>query len=75
MKYETWLTYPDMSLAIEFKKNAYHCSEFGINQVKKKGCKICDSIVELKFYLLSIPKPPKKEILDLISKLEIKNVI
>tara|TARA_B100000809_G_C14992260_1_gene478455 strand:+ start:585 stop:803 length:219 start_codon:yes stop_codon:yes gene_type:complete len=71
MKYETWLTYPNMSLAVELKNNEYHCCEFGVNQTKKLNIKICTSILELKFYLLSIPNPPKKQISVLIKKLEI----
>ena len=37
MKYESWLTYPDMIMAVEIKKGEYHCSEFGSNQERKKS--------------------------------------
>ena len=71
MKYETWLTYPEMSLAVELKNDEYHCCEFGVNQSKKLNIKVCSSVLELKFYLLSIPNPPKKEISILINKLKL----
>jgi hypothetical protein len=72
MKYETWLTYADMSIAIQIKKGEYHCSEYGSNAERKDSLKICTSILELKFFLLSLPVPPKKEILALINRLENK---
>ncbi|MFT5822251.1 MAG: hypothetical protein ACI8ZM_003507 [Crocinitomix sp.] len=74
MKYDTWLTYKDMSMAIQFKKNEYHCSEFGLNQERKLSPKICTSTLELKFFLMSFPAPPKSEIMALINRLE-KNEI
>ena len=70
MKYEIWLTYPNISIGVELKKDEYHCSEFEPIQGKKQNLKICTSIVELKFYLLSFPQAPKKEILGLIDRLE-----
>lgn len=72
MKYDSWLTYPSLSVGVQIKKGEFHCSQFGSNQEKKQKVKICASTVELKFYLLSLPTPPKKEILDLIDKLEAK---
>jgi hypothetical protein len=72
MKYESWLTYPEMSIGVQLKKGEFHCSEFGTDQKKKQSLKICDSILELKSYLLSLPNPPKKEISELISKLKAK---
>lgn len=73
MKYETWLTYPDRSIGVHLKKDEYHCCEFGNNQETKQHLKVCTSLLELKFYLLSLPKPPKKEISALITKLEAGN--
>ncbi|WP_027419551.1 hypothetical protein [Crocinitomix catalasitica] len=70
MKYETWLTYTNMSMAVQCIKGEYHCSEFGANQERKLNLKICTSTLELKFFLLSLPKPPKKDILALINRIE-----
>ncbi|MFD1553971.1 hypothetical protein DNU06_13800 [Putridiphycobacter roseus] len=75
MKYETWLTYSNMSIAVQIKEGLYHCSQFGSNQEKKKDSKVCSSIVELKFFLLSYPNAPKKDILAFISKLEAKKSV
>jgi hypothetical protein len=75
MKYKSWLTYPNLSIGVLLKKDEFHCSEFEPNQEKKQKLKICSTIVELKFYLLSFPMPPKKEILILIEQLESENGI
>lgn len=63
-----------MSMAIQIKKNEYHCSAFGANQARKLSLRVCSSTLELKFFLMSFPKPPKTEILELINRLE-KNEI
>ncbi len=70
MKYDTWLNYSNMSIAVQIKEGLYHCSQFGLNQEKKKYFKICSSILELKFFLLSYPSSPKKDILTFINNLE-----
>lgn len=35
MKYDTWLNYSNMSIAVQIKEGLYHCSQFGLNQEKK----------------------------------------
>jgi len=70
MRYEAWLVYDDMALAVENKNGVFHCSGFISNQERKVNLRICYSTLELKFFLLSLKTAPKKEILLLINRLE-----
>lgn len=69
MRYEAWLQYPTMTVAVQLVNGQYNCIEFGAEQALRKSLKICDSILELKFFLLSLPNSPKKEIVALVNKL------
>jgi hypothetical protein len=69
MKYESWLPYPKMTIAIHKMGDKYQCIEFPVNMTMRKSTKICESIMELKFFLLSIPNAPKKEVALLINSL------
>ncbi len=69
MRYESWLTYPEMSVAVQKIDGSYRCMEYDLNGKSRRNSKLCESVVELKFYLLSLPMPPKKEILELIKRL------
>ena len=72
MKYEAWFQYPEMIISIQDLGDKYRCSEFGLNETSRRSFKDCDSNMELKFFLLSIPNAPKKEIITLIAKLQNK---
>ena len=69
MKYQSWLNYPDMSIAVQKTHSEYRCIEYEPSGKKRQNYKSCSSILELKFYLLSLPSPPKKQVLELINAL------
>lgn len=69
MRYESWLNYPEMSIAIQKVDKEYRCTEYDTYGNSLRNTKTCSGTLELKFYLLSLPSPPKKQILGLITTL------
>ncbi|MFT4601350.1 MAG: hypothetical protein ACI857_001530 [Arenicella sp.] len=74
MKYEAWLKYSEMTIAIQDFGDKFRCNIYGENDTTRKSFKDCNDPLELKFYLLSFPSAPKKEIDVLITKLEAKKI-
>ena len=72
MKYEAWLKYPVMIISIQDMGDKFRCNEYAIDNTVRRSFKYCESVVELKFFLLSFPNAPKKEIIPLIASLETK---
>jgi hypothetical protein len=69
MKFEAWLKFPEMIIGVHKVNEVFRCYFFHGEQLSRNNFRDCHSILELKFYLLSIPSAPKKEILLLISDL------
>lgn len=69
MRYKAWLNYSQFSIAVEETNGLYRCIEFESKNMTRKGVKDCTDVLDLKFYLLSLPNPPKKEISSLIFSL------
>ena len=74
MKYEAWLKYSDRTISIQDLNGKYRCNEYGPEETERRSFKDCESNLELKFYLLSFPNAPKKEIITLLRKLQEKKM-
>ena len=72
MRYKAWLNYPQFSIAVEETNGLYRCIEFESKNMTRRSSKDCADSRELKFFLLSLPNPPKKEIAQFIDQLSDK---
>ena len=70
MKFEAWFKFPDMTIGVHESKGIFRCHHFHGELLSRKNSNDCHSILELKYYLLSIPNAPKKEIMLLIRRLD-----
>ncbi|MEX1003579.1 MAG: hypothetical protein WDZ35_15780 [Crocinitomicaceae bacterium] len=69
MKFDAWLNYPSITIAVERVDEGYRCVKFVEESIVRGGAVFCEDERELKHFLLSIPNPPKKEISELIASL------
>jgi hypothetical protein len=58
-----------MSIGVLKVGEEFQCVEYDLNGTNRKNSAFFGSPLELKFHLLSIPSPPKKEILEFINSL------
>lgn len=72
MKYQAWIKYPEKTISIHDFDGKYRCNEYALEATTRRSFTDCDTSLELKFFLLSFPNAPKKEILNLIVNLQKK---
>ena len=72
MKYEGWLKYPESTVTVQRVEGSYRCVEIDLKEQSGKRINDCSTTLELKFFLLSIPGSPRKEIMELIVLLNSK---
>ena len=75
MKFEAWFKFPHTTIGVHKIKGTFRCHHFQGEILSRNNSNDCHSILELKYYLLSIPNAPKKEIILLIKKLDNQKIL